>query len=382
MNVVLFYHSFTSCWNHGNVHFLRGLARVLVERGHRVTVYEPRDGWSRSNALREHDGAAILAECSRLVPGVTLRGYDLPMPDLDEALQGADLVIAHEWSDPALIAQLGQYRARGGRFLLFFHDTHHRAVTAPAELALFDLESYDAVLVFGEVLREVYAARGWGRRVVTWHEAADVALFAPRPQAIADTDLIWIGNFGDGERDRELQEFLVEPAVKTRLRTRLHGVRYPDAVREALRAHGFSCRGWLPNHRVPDAFGAARLTMHVPRRPYVAALPGIPTIRVFEALACGIPLVSAPWHDAEGLFPAGSYLRVANGMQAAQGLRRVIEDRALAAELSRNGRCAVAARHTCAHRVDELLALVAALAPASASPAHAVGGNSELMVAS
>ena len=44
------------------------------------------------------------------------------------------------------------------------------------------------------------------------------------------------------------------------------------------------------------------MTVHVPRRPYVDALPGIPTIRVFEALACGIPLVSAPWRDEEGLF--------------------------------------------------------------------------------
>ena len=47
------------------------------------------------------------------------------------------------------------------------------------------------------------------------------------------------------------------------------------------------------------------MTVHVPRRPYVEALPGIPTIRVFEALACGIPLVSAPWADSEGLFPPG-----------------------------------------------------------------------------
>ena len=45
--------------------------------------------------------------------------------------------------------------------------------------------------------------------------------------------------------------------------------------------------------------------MHVPRGPYAEALPGIPTIRVFEALACGIPLVSAPWDDCEGLFQPG-----------------------------------------------------------------------------
>jgi spore maturation protein CgeB len=41
MKVVLFYHSVLSDWNHGNAHFLRGIASELVERGHQVVVYEP-----------------------------------------------------------------------------------------------------------------------------------------------------------------------------------------------------------------------------------------------------------------------------------------------------------------------------------------------------
>ena len=72
----------------------------------------------------------------------------------------------------------------------------------------------------------------------------------------------------------------------------MHGVRYPPEGRAALAAAGIDYAGYLPNFRVPQAFAAARMTVHVPRRPYATALPGIPTIRVFEALACGIPLVS------------------------------------------------------------------------------------------
>ena len=358
MKFVLFYHSFISCWNHGNAHFLRGIARELIQLGHEVIVYEPATGWSRRNALDEQGGSASLAEAAELVPGVELRSYDLTTFDLDGALDGADIVIAHEWNDPELIARLGERRLSGGRFLLLFHDTHHRAITAPHEISRFGLQSFDAVLAFGEVLRQVYVDLGWGRRVFTWHEAADVTLFKPQPDDVSDTDVIWIGNWGDGERDNELREYLVSPVIKLGLKARLHGVRYPEAVRERLRDHGFEFKGWLPNHRVPQAFAGARVTMHVPRRPYVEALPGIPTIRVFEALACGIPLVSAPWHDSDGLFPDGSYLKVRNGLEATAALRLLANDPAFRLGLANAGLRAIRTRHTCAHRVQELLAIV------------------------
>jgi spore maturation protein CgeB len=111
-------------------------------------------------------------------------------------------------------------------------------------------------------------------------------------------------------------------------------------------------------------FAAHRVTMHVPRRPYVRALPGIPTIRVFEALACGIPLVSAPWNDAEGLFtPGADYLVAPDGATMRRMLADVLHDGALASSLAAHGLATIRARHTCGHRVDELLAIAARLAP-------------------
>jgi len=360
MKFVLFYHSFTSCWNHGNAHFLRGIARALLRRGHAVVICEPAQGWSRTNAIQD-GGAAVLDQCADLVPGVMLHSYDPAALDLDRLLDGADVVIAHEWNDPSLIARLGRKRVEGGRFLLLFHDTHHRAVSSPGEIDRFDLEPFDAVLAFGEVLREMYVHRGWGRRAVTWHEAADTALFRSRDGVEKDADLIWIGNWGDGERDRELDEFLVRPVARLGLRARLHGVRYPRQALERLEAAGISYRGWLPNHCAPAAFARACITVHVPRRPYREALPGIPTIRVFEALACGIPLVSAPWEDAEGLFDAGSFLRVENGQEMTAALHLLRSDPDLAAEMANVGLGCVRSRHTCEHRADELLAQVAVL---------------------
>jgi spore maturation protein CgeB len=360
MKVVLFCHSFVSCWNHGNAHFLRGVVRELIHMGHAVTVYEPEDGWSRVNALAD-GGADLLAEAATLVPGVTLETYQLDTLDLDKATHRADVVIAHEWNPPALIAALGQKRANGGRFTLLFHDTHHRAVTAEDEMSRYELDGYDGVLAFGEVLREIYERRGWGRAVFTWHEAADTALFRPQPSPKKDVDLIWIGNWGDEERSRELDEFLIRPAAQLQLRTRVHGVRYPQHARAHLASDGIDFAGWIANHRAPEAFANAKFTVHVPRRPYTQALPGIPTIRVFEALACGIPLISAPWDDSEGLFPGDCYLKVRNADGMTLAMTRVLHDRDLGSALARNGLAAIAARHTCAHRARELIAILAAL---------------------
>jgi spore maturation protein CgeB len=363
MQVVLFCHSLVSCWNHGNIHFLRGVVRELRARGHAVRVFEPADGWSRQNLLREQ-GEAALDRNWLATPVDCVRTYFERELDLDLALDGADLVLVHEWNPPGLIERLGRRRLAGGRFLLLFHDTHHRALTRPSDMAHYRLEGYNGVLAFGAALREIYLRRGWARRVWTWHEAADLRSFHPLPGSAPDLDLIWIGNWGDDERTAELHEYLLTPIVDLRLKAAIHGVRYPDRALRWLRRRRIEFRGWLPNYRVPQAFAGARATVHVPRRPYTRALPGIPTIRVFEALACGIPLVSAPWDDVEGLFtPGEDFLMVHDGAGMRAALAAILHDPALAEALAVHGRRTIETRHSCAHRVDELLAICAELAP-------------------
>ena len=353
MRIVFFVHSLVSDWNHGNAHFLRGIVRELAARGHEPVVYEPKNGWSRQNLLREHPEA--LRDFAAAFPGLTSRTYGRDL-DIDEALAGADVAVVHEWSDPWLVRRVARSSVPA-----LFHDTHHRAVTAPAEMSRFDLSRYAGVLAFGSAVADVYRERGWHDRVWTWHEAADTALFRPLRRA-KQNDLVWVGNWGDGERTAELRRFLLEPARRLRLTGTIHGVRYPSAGLTAIARSGLRYGGWLANHRVPEAFARHRVTVHVPRRPYVAALPGIPTIRPFEALACGIPLVSAPWEDCEGLFtPGEDYLVARNGRELERHVGDVLHDPALARQLSRRGRRTILARHTCGHRVDELLAILAQL---------------------
>ncbi|MDP1601767.1 MAG: glycosyltransferase, partial [Legionella sp.] len=82
-----------------------------------------------------------------------------------------------------------------------------------------------------------------------------------------------------------------------------------------------------------------------------------------EALACGIPLVSAPWDDDEGLFEPGvDYLVARDGQQMKQQLRAVLNEPELALALSLHGRRTILARHSCPHRVDELLEIQRELA--------------------
>jgi spore maturation protein CgeB len=142
----------------------------------------------------------------------------------------------------------------------------------------------------------------------------------------------------------------------------IYGVRYPQSARDTLARYGASYHGWAPNAAAPALFAKALATVHVPRRYYATILPGIPTIRVFEALACGIPLVSAPWDDSEGLFRQNKdFLMVRSGSQMTEALRSMREDSELRAALVASGLETILARHTCAHRVDELLAIVTSL---------------------
>src|ERR1051326_9111532 len=101
----MFYHSLVSDWNHGNAHILRGIATELLARGHEVKIFEPRNGWSLRNLLWEH-GEAPLQKFHEAYPKLTSILYDSPTLLLDEALEGANRVIVHEWNDPELVAAI------------------------------------------------------------------------------------------------------------------------------------------------------------------------------------------------------------------------------------------------------------------------------------
>ena len=372
MRIAGFYHSLVSDWNHGNAHFLRGVVRELLALGHDVVVYEPRDAWSRTNLLKNY-GHRALRDFEQAFPMLQSVLYDAARFDPARVLADVDVVIVHEWNDRELVRRVGAVRRRTRRFRLFFHDTHHRSVTAPPSMAGYDLRNYDGVLAYGRVIRDIYLERGWVERAWTWHEAADVRTFHPVIGRERRGDVVWIGNWGDGERTRELHQYLLEPVKRLGFDGSVFGVRYPPSARRAVARSGLAYRGWIANHRVPLVFAEHSATVHVPRRPYVERLPGIPTIRPFEALACGIPLVCSPWHDTEGLFtPGADYLVARDTDEMAAHLEALSEDRRLASSLAQHGLRTILRRHTCAHRVKELLAICREVGVEAVEPVAAV----------
>jgi spore maturation protein CgeB len=363
LNIALFAHSMVSDWNHGNAHFLRGLMRELVRMGHRVRCYEELNSWSLAN-LMKHEGERAIEAIDgfrRAYPELDIRFYQSGNEEfqqfLEDELKETHLVLLHEWNDPQVANRVLALKKKLG-FMALFHDSHHRAHTRAGEILKFHLHLLDGVLAFGESIRRIYADGFGVRRVWTFHEAADVEHFRPlrREKAI---DAIWIGNWGDEERSAELEEFLIGPAAAIPgLRVVAHGVRYPDKALQRMAAANIDYRGYLPNMLSPQAYAESLAALHIPRRQYANGLAGIPTIRVFEALACGIPLLCSPWSDEEKLFrPGEDYLVARDGKEMAAHLQHLIRDPQARRQLAGNGLNAIRQRHTCAHRAQELLSI-------------------------
>lgn len=355
-----FAHSWVSDWNHGNAHFLRGLARALVRSGHDVRCYEQLGAWSLKNLVHlEGERAADSIDVFRKrFPDLDVRFYnddDRLVPFLREELKGADVAVIHEWNEPHVVNTALSLKKELG-FRALFHDTHHRAYSNAGEILRFRLGDFDGVLAFGETIRRIYV-EGFGvPRAWTFHEAADVENFKPLPGE-KHNDVVWVGNWGDEERTRELQEFLIEPAAAMpNRRFVVHGVRYPEQGLRQLAAAGIEYRGYLPNLTAPEAYAASKISLHVPRRQYTNGLSGVPTIRVFETLACGIPLVCSPWNDVEGLFrPGRDYAVVPDGAAMRAEIDRLLRDDNARRQMAESGRRTILARHTCQHRAEQLI---------------------------
>jgi|GEM_PF-66538 len=365
--VAIFGQSLISDWNHGNAHFLRGVMRALGQLGHAVTFYEQENNWALTHLIAEQGPDAVTAFAAAFP---TMRPVLYPPRSgaaLDDWLRGilveTDIALVHEWQEPELIRAVGRLGGEYPHLTTLFHDTHYRAYSEPATMRALDLARYDAVLAFSPSITAIYRRDFGLPHVYTVHEAADPDLFRPldRPK---QQDVVFVGNWGDRDRNETMREYVFAPsAALPDLRFALYGVRYDATTQQAMRdPYHVDYRGWAANYAAPEIYAASRMSLHIPRGQYTTALYGTPTIRVFEVLACGLPLISLPWSDSDGLFTAGQdYLVVHDQAAMIATIRRLAADDTARAEIGAHARATILARHTCRHRTEQILDIVAAL---------------------
>ncbi len=346
MRIVFFYPSLLSDWNNASATGLRGVAMELLLRGHEVAIYEPRGGDSLAHVLATY-GHGPVARFHAAYPGLASRRYDPATLNLDAALAEAALVIVHDETDPALMSRLAEHRARCGDYNLLLHATHGGA---------FGPE-FDAMLTAGSQFSQPPNSLD-AATAIRWPAAADTRLFKPLVNQALEGDVVWVGNCPDDARLDELQEYFLRPVQRLGLRARVYGAVFTPAARQAIAQAGVQFGGWIPDFELPAIFAAFRAVVQLPPR----AAPGCPDPYLLPALACGRPVLSAAWDDADQLLrPGRDYAVARDGQELTSWLARVLADRQLAATLAQHGRQAVLADHTAAHRASTLLGLAQAV---------------------
>ena len=362
MRVVLFCHSLLSDWNHGNAHFLRGVVSELVARGHEVRVFEPQGRVERAEPRRRPRRGGARRRAPRVSrpssPSATTRARSTstrrsPAPISCWCTSGT--------SRSSCAAHRRAPRARRRRLPLLFHDTHHRSATDPARDAPLRPPRYDGVLAFGGVVRDLYLQRGWARRAFVWHEAADTApVRAPprrarRARPRVDRQLGRRASAARSSRSScsaRCASSALAPRVLRRPLSR-GGARRPSRAR-ASRYRRLAPEP--PRRRRLRARAASPCTSRGGRTR--SALPGSRRSAPSRRSPAASRSCSAPWERRGGALRARARLpgRARRRRDDAAPRWALRTDRRRPLPWPRGACATVLARHTCAHRVDELLA--------------------------
>ncbi len=348
MRIVVVGLSITSSWGNGHATTYRSLLGGLAALGHDVLFLEQDQPWYAGHRDLPRPGFCRVA----LYPAGGLDGHA-------DAIAAADLVIVGSYvADGAMACRLVQDRARGVRA---FYD-----IDTPVTLAALDagrcgyiepalIPGFHLYLSFtgGPTLRTI--ERRFGARAArALYCSADPALNAPDPSCVPAIDLGYLGTYG-ADRQPTLEALLCEPARRwPQGRFDVTGPQYPPAI------------AWPPNvergeHAPPDLhrafYTALRWTLNVTRADMVRA-GWSPSVRLFEAAACGTPIISDWWEGLDTVFRPGEEIVVARGPEDVLAALRDMpeaERRAIAGR----ARARVLASHTGRHRAEQLLGYVA-----------------------
>ncbi len=351
MKLVVFGLTISSSWGNGHATLWRALCKALARRGHRVTFYERDVEYYAANRdLREVPGGGRLV----LYPDwqAVRAAAKLDLADADAAL------VTSYCPDGIAAADLVLDSAAGVRA---FYD-----LDTPVTLARIEagesvgyvgprgLADFDIVLSYTgggalDALRRVLGAR----RVAPLYGSVDPEVHRPVPPLDRfRADLSYLGTFA-ADRQAAVEELFVEPArLHPGRRFLIGGACYPDDF-------PWTRNIWfvrhLPPAEHPAFFSSSRLTLNVTRAA-MAAMGHCPSGRLFEAAACGVPILTDSWDGLDAFYAPGREILIARDR------RDVTEALALSdAELARIAEAArerTLAEHTADRRALELETLL------------------------
>jgi spore maturation protein CgeB len=343
MRIVVLGLSITSSWGNGHATTFRALVRELAQRGHDVLFLERDRPWYAENRDLPHPpyGRTVL--------------YD----SLDElrqrhagAVHDADLVIVGSYvPDGIAVGDWVQEQAGG---IKTFYDIDTPVTLARlardecAYLARAQVAGYHLYLSFtgGPTLRRLECEFG-APRARALYCSFDPQLYHPEPQPIA-WDLGYMGTYSD-DRQPGVDRFLLAPArQRPQGRFVIAGPQYPDT---ASWPANVTYQPHLPPARHRRFYNSQRFTLNVTRADMIAA-GWSPSVRLFEAAACGTPIISDRWAGLETLLVPGREILLADETADVLAALAMGEDERL--RLSERARARILADHTAAHRAAEL----------------------------
>jgi len=347
MRIVIFGLAVSSSWGNGHAALWRGLIGALLAAGHRVTFFE-RD----VPYYREHRDLWTLPDHGELV---LYPDWTQALPQMRRALAGADVGMVTSYCPDALAATR---LLQDSTVLRCFYD-----LDTPVTLARLGageavdyigpdgLAGFDLVLSYtGGGVLEALRTRLGARRVVPIYGSVDPALHRPAPPRPEYNALLsYLGTYA-ADRQAALEMLFVEPArALPDQRFVIGGAQYPE---------GFP---WTPNtffvHHLPPPehpafYCSSRITLNVTREA-MARMGWCPSGRLFEAAACGVPILTDAWAGLDSFFEPGREILVAHSTEDALAALRMAPDELAA--VARRARDRTLSEHSAARRAAEMV---------------------------
>lgn len=348
MRVTILGLSITSSWGNGHATNYRALARALCEAGDEVTFLEREQPW-----YAEHRDLANPRWCRTIV-------YDsldeLRTQHVDE-IAGAELVVVGSFvPDGAQVVDWVLEEAVG---TVAFYDIDTPVTLSklraadPEYLRAEQVERFDLYLSFtaGSAL-DALSSEFAARRPEAFYCFVDPQSYPPLELPVR-WRLNYLGTYSAG-RQAALEALLFEPA--RRLPGRRFAVAGPMYPPEVQWPANVEWTAHLPPAEHPRFYGSAAFTLNLTRQE-MRAVGYAPSVRMFEAAACGVPIISDRWEGIETIFEPGEEILLA---ETPEDVIRILEDTPVA-ERGRIGEAArrrVLAEHTAKRRAEQLHRLV------------------------